>query len=66
MKTLENVMVVKMAAAHINMRNLQSMANKLKPGDHEQQRVDYHGELKVVLQVGQNFLKIGGLPIGAC
>ena len=28
MKTLENVVVMKMAAVHKHMRNLQSMANK--------------------------------------
>ena len=40
MKTLENVMVVEMAAVHIIRRNLQNMANKLKPGDHELQSVE--------------------------
>ena len=40
MKTLENVVVMKMAAVHKHMRHLHSMANKKKPGDHEQQSVD--------------------------
>ena len=55
MKTLENVMVVEMAAVHIIRRNLQNMANKSKPGDHELQSVEEHGKLKAILQVGQKF-----------
>ena len=40
MKTHENVLVMKMAAVHKHMRNLQRMASKKKPGSHEQQNVD--------------------------